>query len=295
MDDNPITFQDITTLLYLGPAIIYVDTFHREDLAKGTLRDAAPEQWHILTQAEILDKNKLTHLGNVVFSCVDLIRYYMVTGVEMASEKKPPKKVWQYELLRKGLGQYSNAIGIEYVDFLHEHIKDDINTCLDIGGGSGHYLELVGERYGVARCILVDKDIDVAFEHFDFNHPNSERYHCNEADIGEPMNIVPYKADLVLMNEVIHLNDEIWWAALMSNALSCSKPKAQICIGEVRPEPAFNWRMKAYTDNGCNISLNDFMFWINTNYKEQFEENFGVLVTATHWFAILTKKEYLHA
>ena len=293
--DNELTMNDLVVLMYLAPTIVHVDDFYREELLAGTLRDAAPEQWNILTQCELIDRGRLTPLGNTIFSCVDLIRYYMVTGVDMACDKKPEKKLWQYELLRKGLGQYTNTIGIDYVDFLHSYINGPINTCLDIGGGSGHYLELVGERYDVARCILVDKNIDVAFEHFDHNHPNSGRYRCNEADIGKPMNIVPYKADLVLMNEVMHLNDEIWWSKLMSNALTCSHPRGQICIGEVQPEPAFDWRMKAYTDDGHSTSMNDFMYWINMNYKGQFEESFGALQLDTHWFVILTKKEYSNA
>ena len=292
---DEIDFQDLVTLFYLAPAIIHVDNFYNKELRDGTLRDANPELWYILTQAELLENNKLTKLGNQVFACTHLIRYYMVTGIDMADAKKPDKQIWQYELLRKGLGQQAYTMGIEYVDFLHDYINGPISTCLDIGGGSGHYLELVGERYDVSRCILVDKDIDVAFEHFDHVHPNSHRYHCNEADIGKPMNIVPYKADLVLMNEVLHLNDDIWWGKLMQNALSCSHPRGQICIGEVQPEPAFNWRMKAYTDNGCNLSMNDFMFWINQNYKGEFEESFGSLQLSTHWFVILTKKEHNNA
>jgi len=290
------TIQDITTLGYLLPAIVHTDTFYREELNRGNIKDACFEMFHILHQVGIVGElGKLTILGNEVFSCVDLWRYYMVTGVDMATNKKPEKKLWQYELLRKGLGQYANTMSIDYIDFLNDYVNRLLETVLDLGGGSGHYLEMVGERYDVARCILVDKDIDVAFEHFDEDHPNSERYHCNIGDIGAPLNIVPYKADLVLMNEVIHLNDEIWWAKLMSNALTCSHPKGQICVGEVRPEAAFEWRMKSYTDNGHCISMNDFMYWINMNYKGQFEESFGSLRTSTHWFVLLTKKEYEHA
>lgn len=286
-----VKINDLVTLFYLAPAIVHVHDFYHDELLAGTLRDASPEHWNILTQAEILYHGKLTKLGNQVFSCVDLVRYYMVTGVEMAGIKKPEKKLWQYELLRKGLGQQANSLGIDYVDFLHDNINRVLNTVLDLGGGSGHYLEMVGERYDVARCILVDKDIDVAFEHFDENHPNSERYHCNIGDISKPLNIVPYKADLVLMNEVMHLNDNIWWAQLMSNALSCSHPTGQICIGEVQPESAFDWRMKAYTDNGQSISMNDFMYFINTNYKGEFEPEFGALILDSHWFVLLTKRE----
>ena len=295
--ESEITLNDLVTLIYLAPAIVYVDDFYRKELRDGTLRDTAPEHWYILAQADLLDNisGRLTPLGNTVFGCVDLIRYYMVTGVDMAGNKKPEKKDWQYELLRKGLGQYSNTIGIEYVDFLSTYANGPITTCLDIGGGSGHYLELVGERYDVPRCILVDKNIDVAFEHFDHTHPNSDRYNCNEADIGVPMNIVPYKADLVLMNEVLHLNDDLWWARLMSNALTCSHPRGQICIGEVQPESAFDWRMKAYTDHGHSLSMHDFMHWINMNYRGQFEEQFGALELDTHWFVILTKREYHNA
>ncbi len=294
-DKHEVTFQDLTTLFFLAPAILHVNDFYLEDLQEGRLQDVHPELWCILEQAEILEKGKLTRLGNVIFSCVDLVRYYMVTGMEMAYTKKPEKKVWQYELLRKGLGSYANVLGIDYIDFLNDYVKQSVTTCLDLGGGSGHYLELVGERYNVDRCILLDKDIDVAFEHFDMNYPNSNRYMCKQMDISETLDISPYKADLVLLNEVFHLRGEKWWTKLMDNALANTHPKGQICIGEVEPNPAFDWRMKAYTDEGYSISMNNFMYWINQNYKGVFEEAFGVLGVPTHWFVILTKKEHNHA
>ena len=291
-DKAEVTFQDLTTLFYLAPAILHVNDFYLEALKEGTLQDVQPALWCILEQAEILNKGKLTNLGNVVFSSVDLVRYYMVTGGDMAYYKETEKKVWQYELLRKGLGQYASMISIDYIDFLNDYVKQPINTCLDLGGGSGHYFEQVGERYDVNRCILLDKDIDVAFEYLDTNYPNSTRYHCGIADISEPITITPYKADLVLLNEVFHLRDDKWWTQLMDNAIAASMPKGQICVGEVQPNPAFDWRMKAYTDSGYSISMNNFMYWINSNYKNKFEESFGVLEMSSHWFVILTKKEH---
>ena len=78
-----VSFQQLTSLFYLAPAIVHVNDFYKEELKDGTLRDANVELWQILTQADILHKGKLTELGNTVFSCVDLVRYYIVTGVDI--------------------------------------------------------------------------------------------------------------------------------------------------------------------------------------------------------------------
>lgn len=291
MQDNQLDFKDLTCVLFAGPAIVHADTFYREALLNGKIKDANYQIFAILEQVHIVDRfSKLTPLGNEVFACVDLIRYYLKTGGDMANSLKPDTTVWQYDLLRRGLGQHAQTRAIEYMDFIHTYINGSVSTVLDMGCGNGRYTELIGERYEASRCIMVDRDTEAVHEYFEISYPNSDRYWYNDADIGRPMNILPYKANLVLMNEVLHLNDEVWWASLMSNALSCSQPNGQICIGEVQPEPAFDWRMEAYTDNGRSMDMNEFMHWININYKYQFEESFGVLETPTHWFVMLTKR-----
>ncbi len=295
---HEVTFKDITTLLYLGPAIIHADTFYRKELHDGKIYEADYQVYAILYATSLVDKEgKLTQTGNEAFACVDLIRYYLITGSNMAINKKPAKLVWEYDLLRKGLGQQVYIHSVEYLDFIHSYIKEPIHTLIDIGGGDGSYLELLGERYDIPMCILLDKDIEVVANRINATHDHRDRYRFIQTDIGKSFQekIKPYKADLMLLNEVLHLNDDLWWDHLITEALLNLKPGGQVCIGEVTPEPAFDWRMHSYTESGNSISLDHFMSWINMLYKNNFEDEIGVFETSTHWFVILTKKGELDA
>ena len=286
-----ISFQEIASLIYAGPAIIHADTFYSDELYAGNIKDVDIQIFSILEMIGLVNsKGHLTPTGNEVFASVDLIRYYLITGSEMAIHKKPPKVVWQYDLLRKGLGQHAYTRSIDYLDFLKTYLKHPLETVLDIGGGDGTYLALIGEQYEINRGILIDKDLDAAHFHFEHTHPNSERYTLQEADISMSLNIAPYVADLTLVNEVLHLHGDMWWDHLITEALLNTKPGGQICIGEVQPESAFDWRMKSYTDEGHSLHMAEFMQWLHSIYRENFEENFGVLEMNTHWFVILTKK-----
>ena len=294
MDKEPtITFLDIASLIYAGPAIIHADKFYATELFAGKIRETNVQIYSILESIGLVNEDgRLTILGNEVFACVDLIRYYLVTGSEMAIHKKPPKVIWQYHLLRKGLGQHTYVRSIDYLDFLKTYVKEPLRTVLDMGGGDGTYLTLIGERYDIIRGILIDKDIDAATANIEKDYPDSERYILQKADINLPLGIYPYVADLTLINEVLHLHDHVWWGHLITEALLNTRPGGQICIGEVRPEPGFDWRMKSYTDDGHSIHMSEFMHWLNSKYKDNFEDSIGVLDMSTHWFIILTKEEH---
>ena len=290
MKQPEISFQEIASLIYAGPAIIHADTFYRDELFAGDINNVNPQIGHILETIGLVYKGgNLTSSGNEVFACVDLIRYYLITGSEMAISKKPSKVKWQYDLLRRGLGQHAHTRSIDYLDFLKTYVKKP-ETVLDLGGGDGTYLTLIGEQFEIGRGILVDKDVVAASEHLEYTYPNSNRYILHESDLSMSLDIRPYVADLTLVNEVLHLHGDIWWDHLVTEALLNTKPGGQICIGEVQPEPGFDWRMKSYTDDGCSIHLSEFMQWLNSVYSKNFEETFGVLEMDTHWFVILTKK-----
>ena len=239
-EDGPeITFSEISSLIYAGPAIIHADMYYSDELFAGNIKDVDIQIFSILELIGLVNSDgRLTPVGNEVFASVDLIRYYLVTGSEMAIHKKPPKVVWQYDLLRKGLGQHAFTRSIDYLDFLKTYLKHPLETVLDIGGGDGTYLALIGEQYEINRGILIDKDIETASFHFEHTYPNSERYTLQEADISMSLNIAPYKADLTLINEVMHLHGDQWWDHLITEALLNTKDGGQICIGEVQPEPA---------------------------------------------------------
>ena len=294
MEEDKITFHDIITVLYAGPAIIHVNMHYRKELFAGTLKESHYQLYDILHQIELITAaGMVTELGNKVFGCVDLIRYCLLTGMDMSTVKKPDKKDWQYDILRKGLGQLAIANSIEYIDFMHTYMKGDLHTMLDLGCGDGTYSMLLGDRYNIPKCILVERDTDAVYENLEALYPDGyDNYFVSESDIGIPLHTRPYKADLVLMKEVLHLKDEVWWSVLMANALSNSTPNGQICIGEVRPHSAFDWRMESYTDEGRAFRLDEFMHWINNNYQGHFEEEFGALVLDTHWYVILTKRAH---
>ena len=288
-----ISLAEISSLIYAGPAIIHADMYYSKELFAGNIKDTDMQIAAILASIGLVDdKGRLTPTGNEVFACVDLIRYYLITGSEMAIHKKPAKVVWQYDLLRKGLGQLVGVHSIEYLDFLKSFVKESPETVLDVGGGDGTYLALVGEQYEINRGILVDKDVESASIHFEHTYPNLERYILWEQDIKAGIDIKPYKSDLTLINEVLHLNDTAWWDHVITEALLNTKDGGQICIGEVQPEPGFDWRMKSYTDSGHSIHITEFMQWLHSIFKKNFKEEVGVLELDTHWFVILTRGEY---
>lgn len=288
-----ITFKEVTTLLYAGPAIIHADTFYQDELAAGKIKDTNYQIYSILNTVGLVDdKGILTPVGNETFACIDLIRYYLITGGEMAVDKHPPKEDWKYDLLRKGLGQHAFVRSIDYLDFIHTYVKQPIDTVIDVGGGDGSYLELVCEKLDVKKGILLDKNIEVVSDRMNALYPNSNKYQFVETDISKPFKykLSPYKADLILLIEVLHLDDDQWWDDLITNSLLALKPGGQLCIGEVQPEPAFDWRMKSYTKKGMSMDIEYFMSWFHGIYEKNFEEKVGVLTLSTHWFVILTKR-----
>lgn len=284
------TFQNIITLLYAGPAIIHADMFYGKELVAGNIKEANYQMYSILLNIGLIDEGgKLTDTGNEVFACIDLIRYFLITGNEMAINKLPKKEQWQYDLLRKGLGQFAYVRGIEYVDFIDSSIKTPVDVVLDVGGGNGTYLEMVGERYKIEQGVLIDKDVWSAVTLFEDKHPNSKRYSLLERDITEGFDL-SIEFDLILVNEILHLNNSNWWDHIITEVLLHLKPGGHVCFGEVQPDAAFDWRMYSYTEEGRSLSLAEFMSFLQSIYSKNFEEEIHIQESDTHWYVILTKK-----
>lgn len=276
--------------IYLGPAIVHVKRYFWKELTiTHTLDEVRPDLYHILYTKDLVLKGRLTEIGNIIFSCTSLIEYNVKTSFALMQESIGTPPNIDYDLLRKGLGEQVKAQSIDYLEFMRNIFPINPEIILDIGGGDGTYLHLLGEMYQSSYCFLMDKDIDSAIVNYDLE--NTDRYIIHRYSDPKTYDLPwPYKADLVLLNEVLHLKKSgKWWADCIGAALRNSKPDAAICIGELLYDPAFDWRMNVLTSDGKQFNIDTFQDFLALHYKKIFNHNFNYIETDTHWFCVLTR------
>jgi len=276
--------------IYLGPVIVYIKRYLWEELTiTRNLHELRPELYHILYAGGLVKDNKLTEVGNTIFSCASLVEYNVRASADLMIETFGRSMNPDYDLLRKGLGEQVMAQSIDYLEFMRTIIPIKPEIILDMCGGDGTYLHLLGEMYQSGYCFLMDKDIDSAI--INFNLENTDRYIIHQYDDPRTYNLpYPYKADLVLLNEVLHLKKKgKWWADCIGGALRNSQPDAAICIGELLSDPAFDWRMKALTADGERFNIDTFQDFLALHYDKVFDHKFNYIETDTHWFCILKR------
>lgn len=282
--------------IYLGPAIVYVKRYLWEELTIFyNLQDIRPDLYHILYAGDLVKKDRLTEKGNTVFACTSLVEYHVLTCSTLMKEHLNSTQVGKkhhqinYHLLRKGLGEQIHIQSIDYLAFMREAILNNPETILDICGGNGTYLYLIGEMFQSDHCFLMDKDVNSAIDNLDLNNP--DRYMIHQHPDPRTYNIPwPYKADLVLLNEVLHLKkQDSWWTECIGSALRNSKKDAYICIGELLSDSTFDWRMRSLTSDGKRLCIDEFQDFLCDHYKGIFNHNFNYIETDTHWFCILKR------
>ena len=136
----------------------------------------------------------------------------------------------------------------------------------------------------------MDKNVEAAA--YNLNQENkTTRYIVNQHS--DPRSYVlpyPYMADLVLINEVLHLRKQgEWWTDCIGGALRNSHPDAYICIGELLFDSTFDWRMKVMTENGERFDINIFQDFLRDHYSKTFNRNFNYIETDTHWYCVLKR------
>lgn len=288
MSDN---IMRMTTMMYLAPAILHVERFLKKELYDGTLRDANEPLYYILKAAHLLQTSgALTHDGEEVFASTDLIKYYMITGREMAESKNPHKKNWNYDILRSGLAQNMVFNSNTLLNFLRVFTPPNVKSIVDLGCGEGALLTQIGTLlFPDSKYYAVDKNIR-SVKRYIRSLGLGDRYKTVEADLNKHITVGDDNADLVILSEVMHLSNENWMHRVMRNALRISNKHAQILIREVKPEPAFDWRMDVYTDGGYSISLSDMLYWLDSEFPDHFEKEIRRIESGSHWHLLLTRK-----
>ncbi len=277
--------------IYLGPAIVYVKRYLWEELTIiHNLKDIRPDLYHILYVGGLVFEGRTTEIGNTIFSCTSLVEYNVLTSTDLMIERLGayyPNE--NYYKLRKGLGEQVIAQSIDYMEFMRGTIPINPEIILDICGGDGTYLHLLGEMFQAERCFLMDKDASSAAINQDLS--NKDRYHVSQwHDVRSY--IIPgiQKADLVLLNEVLHLKKKgEWWIECIGTALRNSQKDAHICIGELLSDVTFDWRMKAMTSDGEHFNIDTFQDFLANHYSKIFNHNFNYIETDTHWFCVLRR------
>lgn len=284
-----VSLRNLWLSIYLGPAIVYVKQHLWEELTiSHNLKDLRPDLYRILWSGGLIQDDRLTILGNTIFSCTSLIEYNVKVSTALMRDTIGMVSNINYDLLRKGLGEQAMAQSIDYLSFMREVIPVKPEIILDICGGDGTYLYLLGEMYESDKCFLMDKDTESAIL-----NPHLEDTSRYVIQTGNPLTYklpIPYRADLVLLNEVLHLKKEgEWWTNCIDSALRNSKPNAHICIGELLPDSTFDWRMRVLTSDGAPINIDTFQDFLARHCSKIFDHNFNYIETDTHWFCILKR------
>lgn len=273
-------FNDIQSMMHAGAAIIHTHRYHKEDLKDCSLFEKNFPLAKFLQQLGLISSaGMLTELGNEVFACPDLIKYYQAIQSELCTQS--PMSIC-YDLLRSGLNQHIGVHAIEYMDFIHSLGYVPLSVC-DLGGGGGMHLQLVCEHYG-SEAFLVDKNISYA----ENNLPGDYHIECRDFMIPDYINRYPQKYDMILLNEVLHLLPDKKISYLISLCHDLLYDKGWLVIGETVPSLALDWRLSILS-SGKTIDVSTLMQLIHDKFKSNFLDTATILTLDTHYYIALEK------
>ena len=273
------SFNDIEVMMHTGAAILHAHRYSQGDIKDSVLFQTDPPLAILLLKIGIIDgKCSLTELGNEVFACPDLIRYYHRIQPELCSMS--PRKM-DYDYLRAGLNQHIVSQAIEYVDFIHS-LDFTPNSVCDLGGGGGMYLQLVCEHFG-SDAYLIDKDTTYAEE----NLPGD--YNILQADFLSAGWLPERMYGMVLLNEVLHLLStkiDIEYVLRLCHQLIL--PGGYLVIGENQYSEVLDWRLSLLS-KGQSIAIEDLMNLLDKGFKTEFSDEVVLLTLDSHYYIALRK------
>ncbi len=271
-------FNDLQNMMHAGAAILHAHRYHQEEIKEGLIWEVNdPLAVFLFKLGLITLAGPLTALGNEVFACPDLIRYYHLIQSELCSQT--PRKMG-YDYLRSGLNQHIQIDAIEYMDFIHS-LEFVPQTVCDLGGGGGMYLQLVCEHFG-SEAYLVDKDTTYA----EMNLAGD--YYIEQEDFLASDWDSKRTYDMVLLNEVLHLlhTDDVPYLLRVCHQLL--NDGGWLIIGETVPSPALDWRLSLLS-GGRSISLDEMMNLLNDEFKAEFGDDAVILTLDTHYYIALRR------
>lgn len=271
------TLNDIQDAMHIGAAILHVDRYYQEELKYGKLPNPL---YNVLLSHDLVNMDgTITKLGNEVFSSTDLIRYWHLIQPELCSTS--PRKM-HYDMLRSGLAQHTKTRAIDYLDYIHS-LGFVPNSVCDLGGGDGMYLRIICEHFG-SNATLIDNRVDPDT----MDLPGD--YRVEVLDFKDPKWNWPWKYQMVLLNEVLHLDTKyknICDTILVAHRLLT--PGGYLVIGENSCGNALNWRLNLLT-GGYVLPIDELMFIINEEFKSEFEEEAKILTLDSHYYVALRSK-----
>lgn len=256
------------TMSQIPPAVVFAKRyglFENFELMKSQYRHI----YDILSMAGFVDDNGVTKDGWDAEQCHELFEYIVLVSKDLMYDEKP-EKIWDnYVILRRGLGEYSSLIMNEFLDELKKFMGNEKpKNIFDLCGGSGDYLKTLLQFFPGSKGVLVDKNVKVANDTFkDFN---------GEVDVirknikSDPRFLDKFKGtqDIVLINEVMHLGGPKFWHELFFMSKEILKPGGILVVGEVIPNPVFQWRMRAFTDEGQSIDPKSLSYTASLWYSD---------------------------
>jgi len=271
-------FNDIQTMMHAGAAILHAQRYHTKDLKDCSLFEKNFPLAQFLLQIGLINSTgMLTELGNEVFACPDLIKYYHLIQPELRFRNS--KNIY-YDYLRRGLNQHIQIHAIEYMDFIHSLEYVPLSVC-DLGGGGGMYLRLVHEHFG-CEPTLIDKDITYAQQ----NLPGD--YNIEQADFLNSSWDPDDRYDMVLLNEVLHLQPTTERRQLIRLCHQLLNDDGWLIIGETEECSALNWRLSMLSA-GSIIPFSTMMNLLNNEFKSNFSDEVVVLDLDTHYYIALRR------
>ena len=243
-----------------------------------TEKEQHPELVELWKKYRLLDKEgNLTEDGARMYMNKDLIEYELKTLTQLGlhPEEKLVTPPGNYQLLRSGLRAFAEEHGEQLYKNLpldRQNIGNDL-VILDLGGGSGAFLEQVQTYWPRSRGYLLDKrkttDRTLVIDLIEDNW----------SEIFGP-------ADVILLNDVLHCFDKKEQEYIIGQCWQTLKRgEGWLCIGEHHHTLEFSWRMKAVDRYGC-IPLEELKKLMAIDSQDpDFSHNFD-----THYFAFFQSR-----
>lgn len=211
---------------------------------------------------------------------MDTLKEYHETLKEHYNKNKPSNPY--YSDLRRILGARFQEKRPAFMEFISSVVgKYDIRNCIDVGGGSGDYLDCVKETVTNQYCERMGK---AALDDSPTNlHPGTpepsflllDRHTINPNEFllpflgvaeGVRLMDLDYSAItqdagmgsgniLAMLNEVLHLNSAVYNTELLTNLFNADIK--YVLVGENQFDPDLQWRLRKFTDEGKLYTMDE--------------------------------------
>lgn len=268
------TTENLAVLLDANPSSLR--RFLRALASHGILAEGVPDQWRLTPAGGLLRENVPGSLRNLarLFAAPEHVNSWLalehsvLTG-GCAFDHVHGMDAWSYGQKHPALNETFNAAMSDIAGAVHRAIAGvydftGIQLLVDVGGGHGHLMAHIMERFPRLCGIVYDMPhvVNGAATHL-AARGLAERCAAVPGDFFER---VPAGADAYIMTAILHDWDDEASAAILRNCRTAMKPEARILIGDFVLKPsneadfgkALDLEMLVMTPSGRERTEDDF-------------------------------------